>query len=252
MTDRSLACSLAFLLALTGFCSRAESAEIRVLSSAAVKEAYVELAPVFEKSTGHKLSTVWDGTANILKRLRAGEMFDLVIIPPADIDRLIAEAKLASGSRTDFVKSGIGIAVRAGMPKPDVSSGEAVKNAVLAAKSVAYSSGPSGNYIAGLFQKMGIAEQIKGKVTQTRSGVQVGEVVARGDADLGFQQVSELLHVKGIEYLGPLPSDIQHITVFSAGIHAASKEQDAAKALIRFLTSPEATPSIRKAGLEPG
>jgi molybdate transport system substrate-binding protein len=223
-----------------------------VLSSAAVKEAYVELAPVFEKSTGHKLSTVWDGTANILKRLRAGEMFDLVIIPPADIDRLIAEAKLASGSRTDFVKSGIGIAVRAGMPKPDVSSGEAVKNAVLAAKSVAYSSGPSGNYIAGLFQKMGIAEQIKGKVTQTPSGVQVGEVVARGDADLGFQQVSELLHVKGIEYLGPLPSDIQHITVFSAGIHAASKEQDAAKALIRFLTSPEATPSIRKAGLEPG
>jgi molybdate transport system substrate-binding protein len=252
MTYRSLACSLAFLLALTGFCSRAESAEIRVLSSAAVKEAYVELAPVFEKSTGHKLSTVWDGTANILKRLRAGEMFDLVIIPPADIDRLIAEAKLASGSRTDFVKSGIGIAVRAGMPKPDVASGEAVKNAVLAAKSVAYSSGPSGNYIAGLFQKMGIAEQIKGKVTQTPSGVQVGEVVARGDADLGFQQVSELLHVKGIEFLGPLPSDIQHITVFSAGIHAASKEQDAARALIKFLTSPEAAPSIRKAGLEPG
>src|SRR5215218_101145 len=142
MTYRSLACSLAFLLTLTGIYSRAESAEIKVLSSAAVKEAYVELA---------------------------------------------------SGSRTDFVKSGIGIAVRAGMPKPDVSSGEAVKNAVLAAKSVAYSSGPSGNYIAGLFQKMAIGEQIKGRVTQTPSGVQVGEVVARGDAELGFQQVSELL-----------------------------------------------------------
>jgi molybdate transport system substrate-binding protein len=252
MTYRSLAGSLALLLALTGIYSQAESAEIKVLSSAAVKEAYVELAPDFEKSSGHKLSTVWDGTANIVKRLRAGEMFDLVIIPPGDIDRLISEGKLASGSRTDFVKSGIGIAVRAGMPKPDVSSGEAVKNAVLAAKSVAYSSGPSGNYIAGLFQKMGIAEQIKGKVTQTPSGVQVGEVVARGDVDLGFQQVSELLHVKGIEYLGPLPSDIQHITVFSAGVHAGSKEQEAAKTLIKFLTSPEAAASIRKAGLEPG
>jgi len=252
MTYRSLACSLAFLLTLTGIYSRAESAEIKVLSSAAVKEAYVELAPLFEKSSGHKLSTVWDGTANIVKRLRGGEVFDLVIIPSADIDRLISEAKLASGSRTDFVKSGIGIAVRAGMPKPDVSSGEAVKNAVLAAKSVAYSSGPSGNYIAGLFQKMAIGEQIKGKVIQTPSGVQVGEVVARGDADLGFQQVSELLHVKGIEYLGPLPNDIQHITTFSAGIHAASKEPEAAKALIKFLTSQEAAPSIHKAGLEPG
>jgi len=230
----------------------ANAAEIKVLSSAAVKEAYVVIVPEFERQTGHKVSTVWDGTVNIGKRIRSGEVFDIVIIPPPEIERLASEGKIVGGSRTDFVKSGIGIAVRAGTSKPDISSGEAVKNAVLAAKSVAYSSGPSGGYIAGLFQKMGIAEQIKGRVTQTPSGVQVGEVVARGDAELGFQQVSELLHVKGIEYLGPLPADIQHITVFSAAIHAAAKELEPAKSLIQFLTAPGAAPSIRKAGLEPG
>ena len=123
---------------------------------------------------------------------------------------------------------------------------------VLAAKSVAYSSGPSGFYLADLFKRMGIAEQIKDKVKQTPSGVQVGEVVARGEADLGFQQVSELLHLKGIQYLGPLPADIQHITVFSAGLHSAAPEPDAAKALVRFLTAPEAGPIIRKTGMEPG
>jgi len=123
---------------------------------------------------------------------------------------------------------------------------------VLAARSVAYSSGPSGFYVADLFKKMGIADQIKDKVKQTPSGVQVGEVVARGDADLGFQQVSELLHLKGIDYLGPLPADIQHVTVFSAGLHTAAPAPDAARALMKFLTAPEADPIIRKRGMEHG
>jgi molybdate transport system substrate-binding protein len=144
----------------------ANAAEIKVLSSAAVKEAYVAIVPQFERQTGHKVFTVWDGTVNIGKRIGSGEVFDIVIILPTEIERLASEGKLVGGSRTDFVKSGIGIAVRAGTSKPDISSGEAVKNAVLAAKSVAYSSGPSGAYIAGLLQKMGIAEQIKGRVIQ--------------------------------------------------------------------------------------
>ena len=230
----------------------AHAAEIKVIASAAVKEVVLDLLPAFEKSRGHKVTTIWAGTEAITKRISGGEVVDIVLIAAPNIDKLISEGRLVAGSRADVAKSGIGVAVRAGLPKPDISSGEAVKKAVLAAKSVAYSSGPSGSYLADLFKKMGIADQIKNKVKQTPSGVQVGEVVARGEADLGFQQVSELLHVKGIDYLGPLPADIQHITVFSAGLHTAATAPDAAKALIKLLTGPEAAPIIRKSGMEPG
>jgi molybdate transport system substrate-binding protein len=230
----------------------AQAAEVKLIASAAVKEAVVALVPAFEKASGHKVTAIWAGTEAITKRISGGEVVDIVLVAAPNIDKLIAEGKLVAGSRADVAKSGVGVAVRAGLPRPDISSGEAVKNAVLAAKSVAYSSGPSGFYLAELFKKMGIAEQIKDKVKQTPSGVQVGEVVARGEADLGFQQVSELLHLKGIQYLGPLPADIQHITVFSAGLHSAAPEPDAAKALVRFLTAPEAGPIIRKTGMEPG
>jgi molybdate transport system substrate-binding protein len=230
----------------------AQAAEVRLIGSAAVKEVVLDLVPAFEKASGHKVTAIWAGTEAITKRVSGGEVVDIVLIAASNVDRLIAEGKLVAGSRADVAKSGIGVAVRLGVPKPDISSGEAVKNAVLAAKSLAYSSGPSGFYLADLFKKMGIADQIKDKVKQTPSGVQVGEVIARGDADLGFQQVSELLHLKGIQYLGPLPADIQHITVFSAGLHRAAPEPDAAKALVKFLTAPEAGSIIRKTGMEPG
>ncbi len=230
----------------------AQADEIKVMASAAVKEAYLDLVPAFEKATGHKVTTIWAGTANITKRIGDGEVVDMVIIPPANIEKLTLDGKLVPGSKTDIAKSGVGVAVRSGLPKPDISSGEALKQAVLAAKSVAYSSGPSGFYIADLFRKMGITDQINNKVRQTPSGVQVGEVVARGEADLGFQQVSELLHVKGIDYLGPLPPDIQHITFFSAALHKGATAPDTAKALIKFLTAPEAAAIIRKTGMEPG
>jgi molybdate transport system substrate-binding protein len=229
----------------------AHASEIKVIASLAVKEVVLDLIPAFEKPSGHKVTTIWAGTEAITKRISGGEVVDVVLIAAPNVEKLISEGKLVPGSRVDVAKSGIGVAVRSGLPKPDISSGEAVKKAVLAAKSVAYSSGPSGFYLAELFKKMGIADQIKDKVKQTPSGVQVGEVVARGEADLGFQQVSELVHLKGIEYLGPLPADIQHITVFSAGLHKAATEPDAAKALIKFLTGPEAGPIVRKSGMEP-
>ena len=254
MTIQSIGSVLAKFVAaamLIGM-NTAHAAEIKVIGSAAVKELYLDLVPAFEKSTGHKVTTIWDGTENITKRIGGGEVVDIVIMAAPNIDKLISEGKLVAGSRTDIAKSGVGIAVSSGLPKPDISSSEAIKNAVLAAKSVAYSSGPSGFYLANLFKKMGIADQIKEKVKQTPSGVQVGEVLARGEADLGFQQVSELLHVKGIEYLGPLPADIQYITVFSAGLHQVATAPDAAKALVKFLTSPEAASVIRKTGMEPG
>jgi molybdate transport system substrate-binding protein len=230
----------------------AQADEIKVMASGGVKEAYLELMPSFEKATGHKVTTIWAGTEHINKRITEGEVVDIVITAGSLIDKLTLAGKLAAGSRVDVAKSGIGVAVRTGLPKPDISSGEAVKNAVLAAKSVAYSSGPSGLYLADLFKKIGIADQIREKVTQVPPGTVVGEVVARGEAELGFQQVSELVQVKGIDYLGPLPPDIQLVTVFSAGLHQQATAPDAAKALVKFLTAPEARPTIAKMGMEPG
>jgi molybdate transport system substrate-binding protein len=232
--------------------SPAQAAEIKVIASNAIKEAYLDLVPAFEKASGHTVTTIWGGTESVAKRISGGEVVDVVIIAAPNIDKLILEGKLVAGSRVDFAKSGVGIAVRAGLPKPDISSGDAVKRAVLAAKSVAYSSGPSGFYLADMFKKMGITDQIKDKVKQPASGVQIGDLMARGEADLGFQQVSELLHAKGIDYLGPLPADIQNITVFSAGLHTAAPAPEAAKALVRFLTAPEAGPIIKTTGMEPG
>ena len=146
----------------------------------------------------------------------------------------------------------MGIAVRSGLPKPNISTAEAVKAAVLQARSVAYSSGPSGHYIVDLFTRMGIAEQVKGKVRQPPSGSQIAELLARGEADLGFQQISELLHAAGVDYLGPLPAEIQNVTIYAAGLHAAAPSAEAARALVRHLTSPDSAASIRKVGMEPG
>ena len=229
----------------------AQAAEVKVMAANAVREALIELVSAFENSSGHKVITIWGGTEGLAKRISGGEVVDIVIIAAPNIDKLIQEGKLIAGSRADIAKSGVGIAVRTGLPKPDISSAEAVKRAVLAANSVAYSSGPSGFYIADLLKRMGIADQIKDKVRQPPSGVQVGELVARGQADLGFQQISELIHVKGIDYLGPLPPEIQNMTVYSAGRHTAAPAPDAARLLVKFLTAPEAAPIIKKIGMDP-
>ena len=221
---------------------------IKVMLSAAFKEAYLELLPQFERASGHKVESLWVASVQMMSRLKGGEAVDLVILSAASLDELRKAGIVAE--RTDLVKSGIGVAVKAGAPRPDISSGEAVKRAVLAAKGVAYSTGPSGLYLVRLFQRMGIADQIKHKVTQTQ-GHPSGGVVARGDAEIAFQQISELLPVPGIELVGPLPPDIQEITVFAAGLHANAKSPDAAKALVKFLTSPVAAPVIRSKGMEP-
>ena len=154
-------------------------------------------------------------------------------------------------SRADFAKTGIGVAVRAGLRKPDVSTSDGVRAAVLAAQSVVYSAGPSGAYIAELLKRMGIAEQIASKVKQPSSGAEVAAVLARGDADFGFAQVSEFLNVPGLVDLGPLPASIQNFTIYAIGVHAASPSPDAAKTLIKHLNGPEAAPAIRKMGMEP-
>ena len=240
-----------FVVAAMTAISVAQAIELKVMAASAVKEAYIELVSDFENSSGNKVITIWGGTEGLAKRISSGEVVDIVIVAAPNIDKLIMEGKLVAGGRVDIAKSGVGIALRTGLPKPDISSAEAVKRAVLAATLVAYSTGPSGFYIADLFKKMGIADQIKDKVRQPASGAPLGELVARGEADLGFEQISNLLHVKGIDYLGPLPPDIQNITVYSAGVHTAAPAPDAARALVKFLTAPEAGPIIRKIGMEP-
>lgn len=222
--------------------------KIRVMASAAFKEAYLELLPEFERATGHTVLNAWVPSVQMMNRLKGGETTDLVILSAASLDELIMAGVVSE--RFDLAKSGIGVAVRAGAPKPDVGSGEALKRAVLAAKSIVYSTGPSGIYLAGLFQCMGIADEIKSRVKQVQ-GEPAGAVVARGEAEIGFQQISELLPVAGIDLVGPLPPDVQEITVFSAGLHARAKEPDAARALVRHLKAPPAHPVIRKKGMEP-
>jgi molybdate transport system substrate-binding protein len=254
MTKRTIVGSLTRLCAASAamLAGIANAAEIKVISTGSFKEALGELAPTFEKSSGHKVVAISAGTGEIIERLSAGETLDIVIAPAPSIDDLIRQGLLVAGSRADVAKSGIGVAVRAGATRVDISSGEGLKKALLAARSIGLSSGVSGVYLTGLFQKWGIADQVKSKIITLPGAPPVADAVVRGEAEIGFLQVSEWLPVKGIEFLGPLPADIQEITAISAGLNKAAGAPDAAKALVKFLMSPEAAPAKRKTGLEPG
>jgi len=232
--------------------SIANAADIKVLSTQATEESYRELVPQFEKASGHKVTTVFTGTLDANKRLAAGETYDLLIMSGPSIDEHIKGGKVVSGSRVDLAKSGVGVGVRAGAPKPDISTTETLKKTLLAAKSIGYSTGPSGLYMVSLFQRMGIAEEIKDKLRQTRTGVFVGSIIANGEAEIGFQQVSELSNFPGVDYVGPLPADVQQMTVFASGILVGAQESDAAKALVKFITTPAAGEAFKKRGMEPG
>jgi molybdate transport system substrate-binding protein len=246
---------VALLLACTLFLAAAASAdEIRVMTSGTFTAAYLELIPAYERATQDKLVTeatsIGTGANSIPNRLQRGERIDVVIVAGDVLDELIMNGRVLAGSRVDLARSGIGMAVRAGAPKPDISSVEALRRTLLQAKSIAYSASVSGVYLSSeLFQRLGIADQIMGK-SRRIEGERVGAVVARGDAEIGFQQVSELLPVPGIDYVGPLPAEVQRVTVFSAGVAASSKNPDTARAFIRYLASPEAVGAITKTGLE--
>jgi molybdate transport system substrate-binding protein len=228
------------------------AAEIKVLSTQATEEAYRELVPQFEKATGHKVTTVFTGTIGAQKRLADGESYDMIIMSGPSIDAQIKIGKVVAGSRVDIAKSGVGVGVPKGAPKPDISTTEGLKKTLLAAKSIGYSTGPSGVYMTGLFEKLGLADQVKDKLRQTPTGVFVGTIIASREVEIGFQQVSELSNFPGVDYVGPLPADVQNTTVFSSGMIVDAKEAEAAKALVKFLTSPEAGSAFKKRGMEPG
>ena len=223
---------------------------ITVLSSLATREAYLELVPEFEKSIGCKVATTWAGTVDINRRMAAGEVFDLVISSNAAIGDLTTQGKIVAGTGTVLAKAGIGIGVRKGAAKPDVSTPDSFKSALIAAKSIGLSTGPSGVYLEKLFQRLGVADAVKAKTRLIPSGGTVSTLLANGEAEIGFQQVSEIAHAEGVDYVGPLPAELQLISVFTAGVHAGASHPDEARALVKFLTAPAGLAVMKKHGLE--
>ena len=238
------------------FTATANADEVRVMISGGLTAAFNALVPEFERQTGNKVLVAYGPSMGtnvnaIPVRLERGQPADVLIMVGYALGDLAENGKVIPDSRVDLVKSGIGVAVRTGAPKPDISSADTLKRALLAAKSVAYSDSASGVYVSSeMFKKLGIENEMKDKARMIPA-TPVGEIVAHGDAEIGFQQISELKPVPGIDIVGPLPADLQKITVFSAGIATASKEPEAGNALIKFLTSPAAAVEITKSGLDP-
>lgn len=226
--------------------------EIKVLSTQATEDAYRELVPQFERATGHKVITVFAGTVNAQQRLANGERYDMIIMAGPAIDAQIAAGKAAAGSRADLAKCGIALGVPQGAPKPDIGTVAALKSTLLNAKSIGYSTGPSGVYVAALFERLGVAEQIKDKLKRTPSGVFVGDLIAKREVEIGFQQVSEIATFPGVDFVAPLPAEVQETTVFSSAIVAGAKQADAARELVKFLKTPLAAAAFKKRGMEPG
>jgi molybdate transport system substrate-binding protein len=261
MTTRSLARRLAACLAATVFLAGpAGAADLRVMISSGFFGVYAELGPAFERATGHRLVTtrgpsMGDSPEAIPTRLARGEAADVVIMDGGAADELVTRGLARAEGKAELARSMIGMVVRNGAPQPDIASVDALRRTLLTAKSIAYSDSGSGTYLSTvMFAKMGIAEQLAGKSRKVRgppSGEPVAAVVARGEAEIGFQQVAELIHVPGVTLVGTLPADLQPVIYFTGAVTRTSQQADAAVALIRFLSSPEAAAVITKAGLAP-
>ena len=250
---RLLACGAGWLA--VSLATAAAADEVVVMTSGAFTAPYLDVVPWFEKSTHHDLVSVFGASTggaadSIPTRLARGEPADVIIVSAQALDALIAAGEVEPGSRVDLVLSGIGVAVRAGAPQPDIGSVDALVRAVRAAESFAYSASVSGTYLSTeLFPRLGLAEEVARKGRRIESE-RVGAVVARGDAALGFQQISELLPIEGIDYVGPLPDEVQRVSTFSAGIAVGARSPAAARELVAFLASPAVGPVVEKFGLE--
>jgi molybdate transport system substrate-binding protein len=243
---------IAGALAVVGTQS-AVAAEIKVLTAGAFKQVLLALVPAYEKQTGNRVTVENDTVGAVVKRIKGGDAFDVVIVSPAAVDDLAKDGKVVAGSRSDLAKVGVGIVVKDGAARPDISSVEAFKRALIAAKSVAYidpaSGGSSGIFVDRLLDKLGIAGDVKPKAKLIPGGA-VADHIADGEAEIGVHQISEILPVKGVTLVGPLPAEIQNYTVYAAGLGAQSKESDAAKALIKVLSGPDAAKVFQSKGME--
>lgn len=231
----------------------AAAAEIKVLSAGAYRQVLGAMAPDFEKRTGHKLVVDRGTVGQLVKRIEDGEAFDFVIVTPAAIDKLTQAGKVAAGTLTPRASVGVGVMVKEGAPRPDVSTVDAFKKTLLAAKTVAYidpaSGGSSGIYTAKLLKSLGIADSVKPK-ERLKKGGHVADLVVSGEAEIGIQQISEIVPVKGVTFVGPLPKEIQNVTVYAAGIAAKARNPDAVKALLATLTGPQAAEVLKSKGME--
>ena len=224
---------------------------IRGISSMATRQVLGELAAVCEQRVGSPVQFESVGGVDAAKRVQAGEPFDVVVLASDAIDKLVAGRAITRGSKVDLVHSRVAVAVRAGAARPDIASEEALRRAVLGAASIGYSTGPSGTALMRLFERWGIAAEVQQRLVQAPPGVPVGTLVARGGVALGFQQLSELIHLEGIDVLGTLPPPIQIVTTFSGAVCAASKQAEAVRRMLDFMASPEAAGAKRRHGMEP-
>lgn len=224
---------------------------LKIISSMATRQVLAELVALYRKDHAVDIALESVGGVDAARRVQAGEAFDLVMLAQDAVDKLIAAGAVEAGSRVDIVRSGVAVAVRAGAPHPDIGSEAALKAAVLAAPSISYSTGPSGVQLVRLFERWGVAEELKSRTVQAPPGVPVGSLVAKGEAALGFQQLAELIHLQGIDLLGPLPPAVQITTVFSGGIAAKASQPDAARALLAFFAAPAAAEAKQRQGMEP-
>jgi molybdate transport system substrate-binding protein len=235
-----------------------DAVEIKLFCTTALNKAMEQLAPAFERANGHKLAMTFASAASLAKRVAEGEAADVAIVSAPAIDDLIKQGRMAPGGRVDIAKSGMGVAVCAGAAKPDISSPEAFKRTLLSAKAIAASNpaggGASGTHFAAVLERLGIADTVKSKLKYSGGGLGglAGTLVANGEADIGVQQISELMAAGGVDIVGPLPAELQNTTQFSAGIPVNAKAPDAGKALIAFLTTPAARNVLKVKGLEPG
>ena len=227
------------------------SGQITGISSMATRQVLAELVEEYGRLSGRRVAIESVGGVAAARRVQEGEPFDIVVLAADAIDRLAAAGRIDPASRVDLARSGVAIAVAAGAPRPEIGTEAALRDAILAARSIGYSTGPSGSHLSRLFERWGIAETIAPRIVQAPPGIPVGALVARGDVELGFQQLSELIHVPGIDVIGSLPPEVQIITTFSAAICTASRQRDASRALLSFLGSPAAASAKLRHGMEP-
>jgi len=221
------------------------------ISSMATRQVLAELAAAWQQRSGHTVALEAVGGVDAARRVQAGEAFDLVVLAANTIETLMQAGCLQAGSRVDLVSSGVAVAVRTGAAVPDIGTEDALRAAVLAAPNLSYSTGPSGVHLMKVFERWGIADQIRDRIVQAPPGVPVGSLVARGEVALGFQQLSELMHLDGIHVFGPLPAAVQILTTFSGAVGQGSAQAEAAAALLQFMASAEASETKRRHGMEP-